>query len=95
MRLVKGKVSQYKPLRFTSLEGTEWSRINSKQAIQSILHAMKVEDENYRCLLIRMIVIRQGQAKSISQVWASWFPEPREGDIVVCLYHDAALEDNG
>jgi hypothetical protein len=95
MKILKGKVLQYKSLRFTFSEGVEWSRVNSKQAMRSILNAVKVEDENYRCLFIRMISMRQGQAKSMSQVWASWFPEPREGDIVVCLYHDAALEDKG
>ncbi len=95
MKLLKGKVLQYKSLRFTSSDGVEWSRVNSKQAMRSILNAVKVEDENYRCLFIRMISMRQGQAKSMSQVWASWFPEPRDGDIVVCLYHDAALEENG
>ncbi len=95
MRSLKGKALQYKPLRFTTREGTEWVRVNNKQTMGSILAAVKVKDENYQCLLVCMVSAKQEQAKSMLQVWASWFPEPRDGDIIVCLYHEPALEDNG
>lgn len=59
--------------------------------MQSILETAEVSHEGYRSLLVLMVVPESGKPECLGQVWASWFPEPRQGDIVVCLYHDPQL----
>lgn len=97
MRSLKGTVKRYDPDHFPTDKddkGGEWSRINDKTALRSLLNVVGVSDEGYRCLFCYMVPTSQGKAKNLSQVWSAWLPEPRTGDITLCLYHDVETEAN-
>lgn len=88
MKSLKGTVGRYDLRHFPV---GVWARINQKPMMQSILETAGVSDEGYRSLLLLMVAPEPGKPKCLGQVWASWFAEPRQGDIVVCLYHNPQL----
>lgn len=80
---MKGTVRRYQIGMFPD---GKWSRITQKPLMKTLLDTVDVSDEGYCSLFALVAVSESGKSKRLVQLWASWFPEPRPGDIVICLY---------
>jgi hypothetical protein len=79
-----------KKLDQTTFRGEGWELVTDSEAIGSILKAIDVKDDDYRCLYVLTgvddTVISASGSTSLLEVWAGWHEVPHNGSIFVCLY---------
>ena len=78
-----------KKLDQATFQGNNWQLITNQQALKSILKAIGVKDDDYRCLYILTRVDDTAVAATNTfylKVWAGWHQVPRNSSIFVCLY---------
>ena len=78
-----------KKLDQATFQGNNWQLITDNQALKSILKAIGVKDDDYRCAYI-LTGLGDNAVAAINnpclEVWASWHHVPRHGSVFVCLY---------
>jgi hypothetical protein len=78
-----------KKLDQVTFKGKNWQLITDQQALKSILKAISVKDDDYRCVYILTGFCDTLVAASNTpclEVWAGWHQVPHHGSIFVCLY---------
>lgn len=67
-----------------------WRLVTDDQAIRSILKAICVNNDDYRCLYVLRGVddtlISTSGSTPLLEVWAGWHQVPHNGSLFVCLY---------
>lgn len=77
-----------KKLDQATFQGKNWQLITDQQALKSILKAIAVKDDDYRCIYILTGFEAAVTATNTPclEVWAGWHQVPRNSSIFVCLY---------
>ena len=78
-----------KKLDQATFQGKSWQLITDQQALKSVLKAIGVKDDDYRCVYILTGLGNTVVAPSSTpclEVWAGWHQVPRNGSVFVCLY---------
>jgi hypothetical protein len=82
-----GKMKKLDPETF---QAKGWQLVTDNQAIKSILKAISVNDDNYRCVYVLTGVddtlVSTSASTSVLEVWAGWHQVPSNGSAFVCLY---------
>ena len=78
-----------KKLDQATFQGNNWQLITDNQALKSVLKAIGVKDDDYRCAYI-LTGLGDNAIAAINnpclEVWAGWHQVPRNGSVFVCLY---------
>jgi hypothetical protein len=84
------QTGKMKKLDQVTFRGEGWRLVTDNQALQSILKAIGVKDDDYRAVYaltgIDNTVVSTSRSTSLLEVWAGWHQVPRKGSIFVCLY---------
>lgn len=84
------QTAKMKKLDQATFRGKGWQLVTDSQAIRSILKAINVEDDDYRCVYVLTgvdeTVVSASGSTSLLEVWAGWHQVPHNGSIFVCLY---------
>lgn len=79
-----------KKLDQSTFRGEGWERVTDSQELLSILQAIEVNDDEYRCMYVLTgadeHVVSASGSTSLLEVWAGWHEIPHSGSIFVCLY---------
>lgn len=79
-----------KKLDQATFQGEGWQVVTNSKAIESVLKAIRVNDDDYRCVYVLTgvdkAVVSVSGSTSLLEVWASWHKIPRNGSAFVCLY---------
>ncbi len=79
-----------KKLDQATFRGEGWRLVTDNQALQSILKAIGVKDDDYRCIYaltgVDDTVVSASGSTALLEVWAGWHQVPHNGSIFVCLY---------
>ena len=84
------QTGQMKKLDQLTFQGKGWELVTDSQELLSILQAIEVNDDEYRCMYVLTGADEHGVCVSGStcllEVWAGWQEIPHTGSIFVCLY---------
>lgn len=79
-----------KKLDQATFQGEGWQVVTNSKAIQSVLKAISVNDDDYRCVYVLTGVddtlVSVSGSTSLLEVWAGWHKVPRNGSMFVCLF---------
>lgn len=82
-----GKMKKLDPETF---QGRDWQIVTDNQAIKSVLKAIGVNDDDYRCVYALTgtddNVVSASGSTALLEVWAGWHKVPSNGSAFVCLY---------
>ena len=82
-----GKMKKLDPETF---QAKGWQLVTDNQAIKSVLKAISVNDNNYRCVYVLTGVgdtlVSATGSTSLLEVWAGWHQVPSNGSAFVCIY---------
>jgi hypothetical protein len=82
-----GKMKKLDPAAF---HAKGWQLVSDNQAIKSVLKAIGVKDDDYRCVYVLTgvdtTVVSTSGSTALLEVWAGWHQVPRHGSAFVCLY---------
>lgn len=84
------QIGKMKKLNQTTFRGEGWELVTDTQVIQSMLEALGIDNDDYRCAYVLTglddtTICGQGFS-ALLEVWAGWHEEPHKGSIFVCLY---------
>jgi hypothetical protein len=84
------QTGKMKKLDQNTFRGQRWQLITDNRALKSILKAIGVKDDDYRCVYVLTgvddTVVSAPGSTSLLEVWAGWHQVPHNGSIFVCLY---------
>jgi hypothetical protein len=84
------QTGKMKKLDQNTFRGQGWQLVTDNQALKSILKAIGVKDDDYRCVYVLTgideTVVSACGSTSLLEVWAGWHQVPHNGSIFVCLY---------
>jgi hypothetical protein len=87
-----------KKLNQVAFQGNNWQLITDNQALKSVLKAIGVKDDDYRCAYI-LTGFGDNTIAAINhrclEVWAGWHQVPRSGSVFVCLYNIKSYTQQG
>ncbi len=79
-----------KKLDQATFRGEGWQLVTDSQAIKSVLKAIGVNDDDYRCVYVLTgidnSIVSASSSTSVLEVWAGWHQVPHKGSAFVCLY---------
>ncbi len=84
------QTGKMKKLDQATFQGERWQVVTNSKAIVSVLKAISVNDDKYRCVYVLTgvddTVVSASGSTSLLEVWAGWHKIPRDGSMFVCLY---------
>ncbi len=84
------QTGKMKKLDQNTFRGQGWQLVTDNGALKSILKAIGVKDDDYRCVYVLTgvddTVVSAPGSTSLLEVWAGWHQVPHNGSIFVCLY---------
>jgi hypothetical protein len=84
------QTGKMKKLDQVTFRGEGWQMVTDNQALGSILKAIGVKNDDYRCVYVLTgvdnTVVPASGSTALPEVWAGWHKLPRQGSIFVCLY---------
>jgi hypothetical protein len=84
------QTGKMKKLDQNTFRGQGWQLVTDNQALKSILKAIGVKDDDYRCVYVLTgvdeTVVSACGSTALLEVWAGWHQVPHNGSIFVCLY---------
>jgi hypothetical protein len=84
------QTGKMKKLDQATFRGEGWRLVTDSQALQSILKAIGVKDDDYRSIYaltgVDDTVVSASVSTSLLEVWAGWHQVPHNGSVFVCLY---------
>ena len=85
-----GGVMRLDPGRFTA---EDWQLITNIQAMRSLLKILRLSDEGYRMLYVKVKPgLVSGETSSLLEILAGWTVEPVVGSIFICVYADESRQ---
>lgn len=88
-----GKVGTVIHLEQSQFTTEDWQLVTDIQVLRSLLKILRVSDEGYRMLYVKVkLGLVSGETSSLLKVWAGWTVEPVVGSILVCVHADECCQ---